>query len=443
MTNSLLLIAYPYEGEILTGLMWASGYEMPVPYQGEAEITQVSSSISADEYQLIYRCQGCLAWDHDGSSGGASTSSGGMMLGWALASASPGQPACPADITLAQHDSQSLFRGSLTENAANAAYEDWAALATNVVPGDCGGGEPPSTTTTTTSIPTPTGTPVPTDTSYDYVVIGGGAGGIPIADRLSEAGNSVLLIEKGPPSTGEYGGSEKPEWLEGTELTRFDVPGLCNQIWADSAGIACRDTDQMAGCVLGGGTAINAGMWWRPKAADWDYNFPQGWKASDMAAAEEAVFSRIPGTMVPSTDGVRYLPEALDILSDGLGGAGWEGINALEEPNNKNKVYTPSPFMFDEEAQRGGPLSTYLSTASQRSNFHMWTNTQATKLVRDRGHVTGVVVEPYGGDGYVGTVPLTASSGRVIVSAGTFGSAKLLMRSETACPDTLRKETKD
>ncbi len=26
--------------------------------------------------------------------------------------------------------------------------------------------------------------------------------------------------------------------------------------------MACSDTDQMAGCVLGGGTAVNAGLWW-------------------------------------------------------------------------------------------------------------------------------------------------------------------------------------
>ena len=55
----------------------------------------------------------------------------------------------------------------------------------------------------------------------------------------------------------------KPSWLSGTNLTRFDVPGLDNQIWHDSAGIACADITQMAGCVLGGGVAINAGLWWK------------------------------------------------------------------------------------------------------------------------------------------------------------------------------------
>jgi cellobiose dehydrogenase (acceptor) len=86
-----------------------------------------------------------------------------------------------------------------------------------------------------------------------------------MADKLSAAGHTVLLIEKGPPSTSLWGGTMKPEsgWLDDYNLTRFDVPGLCNQIWHDSTGIACQDTDQMAGCVLGGGTAVNAGLWWK------------------------------------------------------------------------------------------------------------------------------------------------------------------------------------
>lgn len=58
----------------------------------------------------------------------------------------------------------------------------------------------------------------------------------------------------------------RPEsgWLNGYNLTWFDVPGECNRIWnGGSAGVACTDTDQMAGCILGGGTAVNAGLWWK------------------------------------------------------------------------------------------------------------------------------------------------------------------------------------
>lgn len=93
----------------------------------------------------------------------------------------------------------------------------------------------------------PNCTPVGSGQTYDYIVIGSGAGGIPIADRLSEAGHSVLLLEKGPLSSGRWNGTMKPAWLEGTNLTRFDVPGLFNQIWADPTGVACEDLDVMAG----------------------------------------------------------------------------------------------------------------------------------------------------------------------------------------------------
>jgi hypothetical protein len=94
-------------------------------------------------------------------------------------------------------------------------YNNWAA-------GGTGGGTTtiPTTTSTTTSGPTVSATP------YDYIVVGAGPGGIIAADRLSEAGKTVLLLERGGPSTGETGGTYQPTWLEGTNFTKFDVPGL-------------------------------------------------------------------------------------------------------------------------------------------------------------------------------------------------------------------------
>ncbi|KAK0612791.1 cellobiose dehydrogenase [Bombardia bombarda] len=279
--------------------------------------------------------------------------------------------------------------------------------------------------------------------TYDYIVIGSGAGGIPIADRLSEAGHSVLLIEKGPPSSGRWGGTLKPKWLDNTNLTRFDVPGLCNQIWADPVGVSCTDVDQMAGCVLGGGTAVNAGLWWKPHPADWDTNFPEGWRNKDLAAATDKVFSRIPGTTTPSLDGKRYLSEGFDMLGGSLGAAGWKYIVPNDHPDEKNRTYGHSTFMFSG-GERGGPMATYLVTASARKTFTLWTNTIARRVVRDGGHITGVELE-CNGAGHAGVVSVTPTTGRVILAAGAFGTPKLLFRSGIGPTDQLNivKNTTD
>lgn len=62
---------------------------------------------------------------------------------------------------------------------------------------------------------------------WDAIVIGAGTAGIIVADRLSEAGHSTLLLERGGASYGITGGHERPDWLKGTNLSRVDVPGLC------------------------------------------------------------------------------------------------------------------------------------------------------------------------------------------------------------------------
>ncbi|ERS96200.1 hypothetical protein HMPREF1624_07109 [Sporothrix schenckii ATCC 58251] len=283
---------------------------------------------------------------------------------------------------------------------------------------------------------------VPANKTYDYIVIGSGAGGIPMADRLSEAGHSVLLLEKGPVSTGRWGGTMKPKWLDNTNLTRFDVPGLCNQIWHDSVGVACTDVDQMAGCVLGGGTAVNSGLWWKPNPQDWNWNFPDGWKFDDIVEATSAVFSRIPGTTHPSMDGKLYRQEGFNVLGGGLKAAGWQEIVPNEHPELKNHTFGHSTFMYSG-GERSGPLATYLVSASQRGpdKFALWPNTMVRRLVRTGGHATGVEIECTtlggGSGGHAGVVQLTPGTGRVIVSAGAFGSAKVLLRSGIGPADQL------
>ncbi|PGH11401.1 hypothetical protein AJ79_04902 [Helicocarpus griseus UAMH5409] len=437
MVSALLFMAFPNGEEVGTSFRFATGYTAPEIYAGDAIVTPISTIVEESTFKIIYRCQNCLAWDHNGATGNRPTSSGSVVFGWAQDTEGPADPADP-DSAVSQHNNgQGLF--SLTvADAANALYSEWINLGPGPEPTESPTATPTATPTSTTTVPGPTftGTPVPTDLAFDYVVVGGGAGGIPVADKISEAGHSVLLIEKGPPSTYQFGGRIGPEWLDGANLTRFDVPGLCNQIWVDSQGIACTDVDQMAGCVLGGGTAVNSGLFWKPPAADWDVVFPEGWRSQDMAEAQARVFERIPSTDHTSMDGTIRLLDGYNVLGKALLEAGWENVTANEEPDKKDKVFTFTPYMF-KNAERFGPLGAYLTTAVERENFNLWTNTAVRRLVRTGGHVTGLEVEAFAEGGYTGVVNLTPETGRAILSSGALGTPKVLMRSGIGPLDAL------
>jgi cellobiose dehydrogenase (acceptor) len=401
-------------------LTFCRGYVKPDPYNGDAKLTQLSATVTDTSFELVYRCQKCWVWSQDGAEGSQLPTGAVQVIGWAQNS----KRYDPEDVM--QHDKLQGIFGISVDLARNAKYSDWVKLPPV-------GGTTPTSSAKPSSTPTPTGcvgSSVPSG-SYDYIVVGAGAGGIPVADKLSEAGKKVLLIEKGPPSLGRFGGTMGPDWLKGTGLTRFDVPGLCNQIWVDSAGVACTDTDQMAGCVLGGGTAVNAALWWKPNSIDWDYSFPNGWKASEMSAAVGRAFQRIVGTDTPSSDGKLYKQEGYDVLSGALAADGWANVKANDKPNEKQRTFSHTPYMY-ANGQRQGPLGTYLVTALARSNFKLWTNTAVRRVIRTGGKATGVELE----GGYCGNVTLN-SGGRVILSAGTFGSSKLLFRSGIGPKDQL------
>jgi cellobiose dehydrogenase (acceptor) len=153
-----------------------------------------------------------------------------------------------------------------------------------------------------------------------------------------------------------------------------------------------------------------------------------------MTAATNRVFQRIPGTDVPSMDGKLYYQQGFNVIAGGLAASGWKNVtHANDQPNAKNHTFARGEFMFSN-GERGGPMATYLVTANARSNFDLWMNTAVKKVIRSGGHITGIEVEPYLDGGYTGVVNVTSVSGRVVLSAGTFGSAKILMRSKCGPP---------
>ncbi|KAJ6611997.1 the flavin domain of cellobiose dehydrogenase [Mycena sp. CBHHK59/15] len=272
--------------------------------------------------------------------------------------------------------------------------------------------------------------------AYDYIIVGGGPGGIIAADRLSEAGKKVLLLERGGPSTAETGGTYTPSWGIPTNLTKFDIPGAFETFWGDANQYWwCNDVTVWAGCLIGGGGSINAGLYWY--SADSDFSLAAGWPAGWQAHAPYSarVAARLPSTDHPSTDGRRYLEQSAAVMGALLDSEGYTQRTINDAPDVREHVYGYSSYDY-LGGKRAGPVATYLQTAlARRSLFTLKLYTPVSAVVRAGGAVTGVQTNDTSlGPGGVASLN---PGGRVILSAGAFGTSRILFQSGIGPADML------
>jgi cellobiose dehydrogenase (acceptor) len=129
-------------------------------------------------------------------------------------------------------------------------------------------------------------------------------------------------------------------------------------------------------------------------------------------------------------DGHLYQQEGFNVLAAGFNKSGWSYVIPNDSPSMKNHTYGHTTYMFSN-GERGGPMATYLDTALSRPRYvTLWMNTAVKRLIREGGHITGVEVECIGDGGQSGNVSVTSYTGRVILSAGVFGTSKILFRSK-------------
>ncbi|KAF5366213.1 hypothetical protein D9758_005728 [Tetrapyrgos nigripes] len=416
MINNLLLLAWVNNGKVVGTNRMANDYIQPFTYAGPIITNLPSTKVNSTHWKWVYRCQNCTVWN----TGSLDTSSFGPH-GWVYSTIPVDNPS-DVNTNFQEHTDFGLYGADWPDaHVDQATYDTWASGGTASPP------PPTSTTTTTTTTTTTSPTATAKPTPYDYIVVGAGPGGIIAADRLSEAGKKVLLLDRGGPSTWQTGGRYQPAWLQGTQLTKFDVPGLFETMFTDPNSFWwCKDINVFAACMVGGGTSINGALYWLP--AQMDFSTSAGWPSSwgNIQPWNDKMSARLPSTDHPSTDGKRYLEQVYNVVSQLLKPQGYSEITINDNPNFKDHALGYSAYDF-VKGKRGGPVATYLQTAQGRGNFHMEMYTMVTSVTRNGSTITGVQTNntAIGPNGFIPLNP----NGRVVLAGGSFGTPRILFQS--------------
>ena len=176
-------------------------------------------------------------------------------------------------------------------------------------------------------------------------------------------------------------------------------------------------------------------LYWYPTTQD--FATSSGWPSSwaNHQPYTNKLTARLPSTDAPSMDGKRYLEQSFNVVQQLLKNQGYSQITINDNPNYKDHVYGYSSFDF-LNGQRAGPVATYLQTALARPNFTYKDNVLVSQVVRNGSTITGVRTNDTS-LGPNGVVPLNPG-GRVILSAGSFGTPRILFQSGIGPDDMLQ-----
>jgi len=271
--------------------------------------------------------------------------------------------------------------------------------------------------------------------AYDYVVVGAGAAGCLIAARLAEAGAEVLLVESG-------GGDDLAAvTTPGLWFTNIGGPLDWNFKAEPSPDVANRRVPMAMGHVLGGGTSINAMLWVRGLASDfngWAAQGCEGWSFADVLPIYRSLEDwegganawRGAGGPMSITTAKTPHPTAPAFIE----AARQMRIPILEDVNGPMREGAGYVNMtITRDGVRASSARAYLRPMLDRPNLTLLLGTDAKQLTFAGARCKGLILHRNGASREV------AATREVIVSAGGMFSAKLLMLSGIGDAEDLRR----
>lgn len=260
--------------------------------------------------------------------------------------------------------------------------------------------------------------------SFDYVVVGAGSAGAALANRLSaDPANSVVLLEAGGPDKNQS--LHVPAAFSGLFKSEFDW----NYETTPQAGLGGRTVYWPRGKVLGGSSSLNAMMWVRGFAADydgWAELAGPGWSYESLLPIFRKV-ERIEGATDPEhgIDGANSVEHQRSPrkLTETFLKAVIEAGYAVVPANSRQPEGFSQTMVSQKKGSRFSTVDAYLTPAKARTNLVVRTGAQATRVLFNGTRAIGVEYR-IGGE-----LHRVLARGEVILSGGTVNTPQLLMLS--------------
>ncbi|HKX06998.1 MAG TPA: choline dehydrogenase [Stellaceae bacterium] len=272
------------------------------------------------------------------------------------------------------------------------------------------------------------------DPSYDYIIVGAGSAGCVLANRLSAAGARVLVLEAGPADR---------TW-------KIHMPAALTYNLCDTKYNWGYETEPQPhmdgrrmywprGRVLGGSSSLNAMVYVRGNALDYDRWAGNG--LPEWSYAHVLPYFKRAETCARGGDDYRGDSGPLHVSRGTMRNPLFAAF--IEAGQQAGYPFTADMNGFQQEGfgpmdmtvhrgRRWSAASAHLRPAMLRSNLTVMTGALATRIVVEKGRATALEFRHRG-------VPRRARAREIVLSGGAINSPQLLLLSGIGPADEIRR----